>query len=464
MGSDPAPPVPLRPVLAAAGRMPAGARLAAPALLGAASGAVATYGCLRDSGALRIVMLVAGAAVILLAVWFVAVVLRRVRHDAALIVRAVKAVADGDFKERALPGGSDELGDVGRAVDAARSRMLARKGRQRELQATREEQFQVGFQHQKQAELRLRERAQAVIDESTSVIAEELREVTDQVAEVRRAADTIDGGIAATDAATSAVVDHARRAEKVIASLEQSLRRVASTAQLVQGIAGQTRLLALNATIEAARAGELGLGFTVVADEVKDLATSTADSTEQIAATIAELERDTALMAGTIAAMVAGIGGVGAAATSLRAVAADQGTVVGRLSERVGRTIDRVEGMSGLAAQLERRQAERVTAAGTVRLLRRGSDPVEASLMDLSSGGLRVRPMGAGLAVGELVEVDGLGQPDDPIPVRARVESLRGGAGNDEAGLQLMITDGRTAERIDRYLEELTRAGAQRVP
>ncbi|MFI7597479.1 methyl-accepting chemotaxis protein [Actinoplanes sp. NPDC049681] len=463
MGSDPAAPVLLRPVLAAADRMPTGARLLIPVLLAAASGAVTASGRLSDSGAQRLMSL-AGVAGVLLAVWFAAAVRWRIRHDAGLAARAVKAVADGDLAERALPAGRDELADVGRAIGAARSRMLARKDRQREVQAIREEQFQVGFQHQKQAELRLRQRAQAVIDESTTVIAGELREVTDQVAEVRRAADTIDGGIAATDAATSAVVDHARRAEEVIASLEQSLRRVASTAQLVQGIAGQTRLLALNATIEAARAGELGLGFTVVADEVKDLATSTADSTEQIAGTIAELERDTSRMADAIAAMVAGIGSVGEAATSLRAVAADQGTVVGRLTERVGRTIDRVEGMSGLAAQLERRQSERVSVTGTVRLQRRGSDPVEASLIDVSSGGLRVRLTDGGLTVGELVEVEGLGHPGEPVPVRARVESLRGGAGKDEAGLQLMITDGRTAERIDRYLEDLTRAGAERLP
>lgn len=96
---------------------------------------------------------------------------------------------------------------------------------------------------------------------------------------------------AVAEAGINAINESVNDVGTIITEIREQMNEIGKIVEIISNIADQTNLLALNAAIEAARAGDAGMGFAVVANEVKTLAQDSQGSAENIAKIISSLQK-----------------------------------------------------------------------------------------------------------------------------------------------------------------------------
>lgn len=210
----------------------------------------------------------------------------------------VKQIARGDFSQR---GSVVRDGDLGAAflsmtdklqllIEQLGAASAKIDGSARSLQAASRDQAASATQ-------------QAAAITETMATMEELAASSGHIADIaKNVVKLADESLESSQVGSQAVSDVGAGMDEIVLATQRGAQRlldlgeksrsIGKVADLITGIAEQSKFLALNAAIEAARAGEAGRGFSVVAEEVRNLANHVVESTTEIEGLIAEIQSE----------------------------------------------------------------------------------------------------------------------------------------------------------------------------
>ena len=255
----------------------------------------------KDSSSAMVFTLVLGTTLIVIMVLVAWLVTRNIVSTANDAANSLKALADGEGNlNHQLPVKThDELGAISghfnRFMMVLKSSISAVMEVASPLSLTSSD-----------LETRMKQVADGVAQQSKEAekVQQSMKEMQHSVADITRNANEAaeaagvaeseikrGRGVVSQSVATSDELNkEISKASDVVNNLAHDTQNVNNILDVITAIAEQTNLLALNAAIEAARAGEQGRGFSVVADEVRTLASRTADATKEIRTLVTKLK------------------------------------------------------------------------------------------------------------------------------------------------------------------------------
>ena len=249
------------------------------------------------------------------------------------LVAAIERMRNGDFTQRLQLPRKDEFGlladglnrladDLSRLVGQVQHSGVQVNITATQIAATTKE------QQSTTTEIAATTAEIGATSKQISATSKELDKTMNELGEV--AADTAElagsgqSGIARMEATMRRIIEAAGAITSRLAVLSDKTANITNVVTTITKVADQTNLLSLNAAIEAEKAGEYGLGFAVVAMEIRRLADQTAVATYDIEKMVKEMQT----------AVTAGVMGMD------------------KFGEEVRRGVEEIRQVSGLLAQI----------------------------------------------------------------------------------------------------------------